>query len=389
MRELTNIIRYIIVPLVMSIGALTQHYAMAAEPDSMNVELKEVSVEAAMQQTTPTTTSYIPDKRVKNAAQNAIDLLRLSAIPQIVIDPQGGSVSTVGGQNVEIFFNYMPASTEDIQGLRTTDVRRIDYLDFPTDPRFRNARHVVNIIVAKYEYGGYTKLSASQWILGSETTQGSVFSKFAYKKMTYDFYAGLDRVNSKHVSSANYSSFKLPTGTIERAQTPLSSKFAYYNLPVTLRLSYSTDKMQIRNTIGYSFMNRHKNEQVGRLTFAPDMGTDYDYRRSSPYRTSSLSWYGNYYFALPLNWQLSVEPSVAYSHNDSYSDYSTTISGSDPIVNNAKEDAYQLRLNAKMTKQLTATTSTSALMAELISTISTIWARIHSIPNSRIRSVVP
>lgn len=352
MKKFVTIIRYVAVSLMVSVGASTQYDAMAAEPDSMNVELKEVSVEAAMQKTTPTTTTYIPDKRVKRAAQNAIDLLRLSAIPQIVVSPQGGGVSTVGGQGIDIYINYTPASNEDIQGLRTTDVRRIEYLDYPTDPRFRNAQHVVNIIVAEYEYGGYTKLSAAQWVLGSQTTKGSVFSKFAYKKVTYDFYAGLDRVDSKHVNSANYSSFKLPSGTIERDQTPLSSKFAYYTLPVTLRMSYSTDKIQIRNTFGYSFMNRHENEQIGRLTFTPDMGSDYEFRSSSPYRTSSLTWYGNYYFALPSNWQLSVDPSVAYSHNDSYSDYSTTISGSDPIVNNAKEDAYQLRLTAKVAKQI-------------------------------------
>ncbi len=322
----------------------------ATRLDSMRVELNEVSVEASMQHTSPTETSYIPDKRVKAAAQNAIDLLRLSAIPQIVIN--GESVSTISGQTVDIFINYMPATNEDIQGLRTKDVRRIEYLDFPTDPRFRNAQHAVNIIVTDYVYGGYTKLAASQWLLGSSTTKGSAYSKFVYKHMTYDAFAALDRVDSKHVASASSSSFNLPSGTITRTQCPLSSQFAYYSVPFTLRATYTSDKVQVRNTIGFSLMNRHTYEQSGQLNFSPELSTDYNYRRSSPYRTSSLSWYGNYYFALPKDCQLTIDPHLAYNHNNSYSNYSSTLPNSIPIINNAKENAYQMRLNTKIAKQL-------------------------------------
>ncbi len=334
--------------LVASINNVT----FGAVNDSMKVELKEVMVEAEMQQTSPTMSTYIPNKKVKNAAQNVIDLLRLAAIPQIMVDPRGGGVTTIGGQSVAIFINYMPATSEDINGMRMADVRRIEYLDFPTDPRFRNAEHVVNIIVQQYEYGGYSKISASQYVMGAETTQGAIFSKFAYKKFTYDFYAGFDRVDSKHVNQSNYSSFRLPDGTINRNQQPNSSKFAYYNLPVTLRLTYGTQKMQLRNTIGYSFMNRYKNVQMGQLTFTPDIDADYNYCQSSPYRNSSLTWYGNYYFALSSKWQLTVDPQIAYSHNDSYSDYSTTMVDASEIINNAKENAYKLRLDAKIAKQI-------------------------------------
>ncbi len=51
--------------------------------DSIKTQnLDEVVVEAQMQRTSPTSTTYIPTGKQKNASQNAVDLLRQMAIPQ-------------------------------------------------------------------------------------------------------------------------------------------------------------------------------------------------------------------------------------------------------------------------------------------------------------------
>lgn len=126
--------------ILISALALTPLFAMAqsTEPDSIKTqELDEVVVEARNQRLGAEVSTYIPTSKQRNASQNAIDLLRQMAIPQIQINPIDNSIKDNGGGEVSIFFNNMPASQEDIEGLRTADVRRVEYLEFPTDPRFR------------------------------------------------------------------------------------------------------------------------------------------------------------------------------------------------------------------------------------------------------------
>ena len=112
--------------------------AQSETPDSIKTkELGEVVVEAQNQRTDAKMSTFTPTGRQKSSAQNAIDLLRQLAIPQINLNLVDNAVTTQSGQNVAIFINYLPASSEEIEGILTTDVRRVEYLDFPTDPRFQ------------------------------------------------------------------------------------------------------------------------------------------------------------------------------------------------------------------------------------------------------------
>lgn len=74
------------------------------------VALQQVNVEGQLASAYSDRTVYLPSQRQKNAAQNAIDLLRHMAIPQIKINPMDNSVTDNTGEGVSLFFNYMPAS---------------------------------------------------------------------------------------------------------------------------------------------------------------------------------------------------------------------------------------------------------------------------------------
>ena len=143
-------------------------------------ELNEVVVQAQMQRTSSTKSTYTPTGKQKNAAQNAVDLLRQMAIPQIRINPIDETVTDNVGGNVAIYINFLEASKEEMEGLRTADVRRVEYLEFPTDPRFRGAERVINIIVQEYAYGGYTKITANENFLVGLSSRVNIFSKFTY-----------------------------------------------------------------------------------------------------------------------------------------------------------------------------------------------------------------
>lgn len=103
--------------------------AQSETPDSIKTkELDEVVVEASNQRTSSKISTYIPMSRQKNAASDAISLLSQMAIPQLSVDPASQSVKTVSGQAVSIFIDYVAASAQDLSGMRTTDVKKVEYL---------------------------------------------------------------------------------------------------------------------------------------------------------------------------------------------------------------------------------------------------------------------
>ena len=329
--------------------------AQTETPGSVKTQnLDEVVVEAQMQRTSPTSTTYTPSGKQKNAAQNAIDLLWHMAIPQIKINPIDNSVTDNAGEGVSLFFNYMPASKEDVEGLRTADVRRVEYLEFPSDPRFRGAQRAINFIVQEYEYGGYTKVTADEDFLIGLSSNANIFSKFAYKKMTYDLYVAANNLNRHHSGYDIDGKYTLKDSngkdyTLTRNETTDNSHSRQNQYPVTFRASYNTEKVQISNTLGYSHSANPIQEQNGSLTYSPAVEQDYSYSRSNPSHSNSLSYQGNYFFVLPKDYSVNFNPQFSYSHNNNSLTYTT--SSTEPIIRDARENAYYYRVNAYINKR--------------------------------------
>jgi hypothetical protein len=336
---------------IVTISAMAQNEAL----DSIKVQaLDEVVVVAQMQSTSPNATTYIPSGKQKNAAQNAIDLLRHMAIPQIKINPIDNSVTDNTGDGVSLFFNYMPASKEDIEGLHTADVRRIEYLEFPTDPRFRGAQRVINFIIQEYEYGGYTKVTADEDFLIGLSSNANIFSKFAYKKMTYDLYVAANNLNSHHRGYDIDGKYTLKDSdgkdyTLTRNETTDNSHSRQNQYPVTFRASYNTEKIQVSNTLGFSHSANPVQEQNGSLVYTPATEQDYSYRRSNPSQSNSLSYQGNYFFVLHKDYSVNINPQFSYSHNNNSLTYTTSYT--EPIIRDARENAYYYRVNAHINKR--------------------------------------
>lgn len=89
--------------------------------DSLStIEMKEVVVKARMHRTDASSSIFTPTARQKTSAQNAIDLLKQLAIPQININLMDNTVTTPSGQGVDIYINYIPASAEEMEGISTS-----------------------------------------------------------------------------------------------------------------------------------------------------------------------------------------------------------------------------------------------------------------------------
>ncbi len=312
-----------------------------------------------MHRTDASSSTYIPTVKQRTSAQNAIDLLKQLAIPQISINLMDNSVTTPSGQNVAIYINYIPASEEEMEGLSTSDVRRVEYLDFPTDPRFQGNEHVVNFIVQKYEYGGYTKATVNEnFLVGRLSSRASVYSKFVYKRMTYDLYAGASNHNINHSGNSVLSLYNLKNEMGQAYQTTRnetleSAHLKYNQYPVTFRAVYDTDKMQIANTVGFNFDQTPLSETKGILSFIPQQNTDYSYYKNEPSTSRYFVWSGNYYFILPHDFDLSVSPAMNYGHTNYSYLYQTSLPGSSSIANISKENVWQFRGSATLFKKIT------------------------------------
>lgn len=242
--------------------ALIQAIAVCAQTEStdsvISSELDEVIVEGQMQRTSAKVSTYIPTGKEKNASLNGIDLLNRMAIPQLHLSPgNDSSVQTVSGQEVDIFIDYLPASSQDLSGMRMSDVKKVEYLDYPTDPRFRGKAHVVNFIMHKYEYGGYFKAATDNFLIANSYNL-NLFTKIQYRRMTYDVALGGYYSNNSHTYSNTNASYRLtqPDGSlreIDRISTTDNSSLIRKYLWPTFRALYQTDRISLRNTIGTNF----------------------------------------------------------------------------------------------------------------------------------------
>lgn len=342
--------------LFIALASAVFAFGQTEKKDSIEAkELNEVVVEAQMQRTASASTTYIPTGKQKNASQNAIDLLRQMAIPQIQINPVSEAVTDNAGGEVAIFINYLEASNEEMEGLRTTDVKKVEYLEFPTDARFRGAQRVINIIVQEYAFGGYTKLTTNENFLVGFSSRNNIFTKFSYKKMIYDLYVGANNWNNHHIGNNIKGIYSLKDADskdyqLTRTEALDGSHYKQNQYPVTFRATYASEKMQIRNTLGFIHLGIPVYEQRGSLTYQPGSEQNYTFNRNNPNRNNSLAYQGSFFFSLPKQFSIDISPRLNYMHNNDDLAYFT--SNSPEIVRNARENAYNYRVDAYLQKRI-------------------------------------
>ena len=305
-------------------------------------ELKEVIVKASNQSISADSSIYIPSKRQKDSATDAISLLSQMSMAQIDVNPLTKSVKTVTGKDIKIFIDYVPALTQDLEGMIPSDVKKIEYLLYPKDVRFHGAEYVINFIMQKYEWGGYSRVNLNQ-SFSVYQTKGSIYNKFIFRKMTFDVFADENYASSHHNGSKTKEYFKFLNlmgegpKNVERTSLPISSKFKENINNLSFRAIYKSGDTQISNILSGKIQNRPYDDTENLMSYSYNF-----YLPSTSKSCNSLfNWSLNYDFSISqiFSPQLSsyIWANYIYGNNQTKYRYEDN---SFSIINNAEEDSH-------------------------------------------------
>jgi len=317
--------------------------------NELPVRLKALTVESDVSLNYPDRTVAIPTTKQKNSSIDAIDLLSRLPFPQIRINPVKETVETFNGKSVSIYFDGLPANKGDLKGMNMRDVKRVEYLEYPKDPRFQGAPYVVNFIMQQYEYGGYAKfLGYENFIINSGLLQSN--ARLQYKKMRYDImFLGFYN-DSPHIGQEQKETFRLlqPDGSIntfERYSRMDGADRVRNQYYATFRATYDSDNITASSTLTGSIDRMPHDDRHGMVGYKPAEFASSEYDLTASTYSKFVDYSGNYYFKLNHNNSMTFSPKYSYSHTKQNSIYEEN--GFSGIKNGAIDNTNEIygRLN--------------------------------------------
>lgn len=307
--------------------------------DELPINLATVTVEGSTANLYSDKSVYLPTKTQKKSAQTAQDLIQRMAIPQLAVDED---IKTNTGQQVDIYIDYVPATGNELTGILVSDVKRVEYYDYPSDPRFQGKSHVVNFVMQRYEYGGYAKGIYYDNFVMSRQLNG--YSKLQYKRMTFDVAGGLFFMRDKKYYEDTYETYRLPQpdGTIKEIQRNSivdNTKKTCHDYWASFKAMYKTDKVTMSNMFSVEFNRTPKYTTDGHVSYSSEEYEGSEYSSLSSNRINSFAYNGYWYFALPGNNTITFNPRYAYTNTQQNSRYEEN--GAEAIVNGAKDNSHQ------------------------------------------------
>lgn len=318
------------------------------------VHLQTINVEADKACLLSDKSIYRPTQRQKNASQTATDLLERMAIPQLNTRLGSSSVTTASGQPVSIYIDYVPASENDLKMMRMSDVKSVEYLEFPSDPRFQGNRHVVNFRMTRYEYGGYIKaLGTESFIVNSGFVQAN--ARFAKNRMTYDIMGYGYYMANNHFGTDQTETFHLPQDngdvrSFQRKSWTETSRYRSRNYQTSFRALYSGDKITANSQIAVGLDDNPHDDNTGVVEYTDNPGARSSYSSIADSKAKYIRYNGFYFFALPKNNSLTASLNYSYSNTLQSSQYSET--NIESIYNNAGDNTHKGNVSLNYNRSL-------------------------------------
>ncbi len=315
------------------------------------VKLSEVKVEADNAHLYSDRSIYIPTARQKKASQTGTDLLGHMTIPQLGLI-SGGTVVTNSGKPVAVFIDYLPATENDLQAMLTEDVKRVEYYEYPSDPRIQGNPYVINFIMQKYEYGGYLKTIGHTNLISNPVGEILANLRFQRKNMTYDVMGSTYHYDRKHDGTELTETYRLPqeNGEIKEflrfSNTSASAQKRNWYF-ATVKATYNSDNIQASSQIKGRIDRQPDSEKRGSVTYSSPQFNNSEYSSRLNERSQFITYEGYYFFKLPQNSSIVFSPVYSYSHTEQNSIYTET--GHADIQNGASDNTNKFSGNLKIT----------------------------------------
>lgn len=313
-----NTFRLLTLITFISIGSAISN-ASETNDSTQTSTLDEVVVEGRTQRVIKHGVEYIPGKKMKKMAIDANSLLAQMMIPSLRTDVRSNTVKAIDGTPITYFIDYIPAGEAELAGMRTEDVLRVEVLDHPDDPRFQGAAKVINFIMQKYIWGGYTKIQGRGSVVAGESWGGSVYSKFLKNKWLFDLSVETNGSHNKNNQYSDdvetYRDIDFKGNHYNRLERTLHSGDNYLrrhnNTGGLFRFSYFDDKVYFRHAIyltGYNSFNRNSSS----INFTDNVIPSTSSHTADKSTSYSPMVTGEYNFTLPKQNFLNINWSFRY-----------------------------------------------------------------------------
>lgn len=320
---------------------------LAAErEDSLRTQnLQEVVIEGKTAWADGNKLMFIPSKQDKRLSNSIESLLQRMSMPVIrLID---GQIQNTKGASVTVYVNGVKADNMDYATFWPKQTVRVEYMEYPSDPKFNGEACVVNIVTKVSQYGGVAKLNARQEIKNTGKYEGA--TKLEHRKWTFGLlakgeynndntlgnitiekYAGLYLNDTYHseISSEGANSENLKKEDFDIA---LNSRYISGKTQITHNLSWRLAKTPHDRFTGHQFWN---------IAALPGETTS----SNASARSSTPQISGKYRFATSS--KCNVTAGWKYAYADNTTRYSNHWEGFEPISTATKEHVHNLSANA-------------------------------------------
>lgn len=286
---------------------------------------------------------FVPTKSEKNLADSPQTLVERMNIPLVIVD--GGVIKNLRGQGVPVYINGEPATDIDLQTFWPKQTYRVEYIDHPTDPKYRGADAVLNFIMTEYVVGGVTKVRGMQYIPNSG--RYNLSSKLVYKKMTFGALVGGEYRrdhSSSYTGEENYNGLWYDGEWYDNIKRTFSghSWSRSENLDVSLNARFATENVRITHTAGLKWIHNPGSGSESTDEWSPslfDSNHTYETNRS---RSFSPQLSGDYAY---WNAKIGISGGWAYSHSHNNTASMSQFGSLTPIANSTREDVNSAKAN--------------------------------------------